>query len=387
MASVRVRGTAARGPRLASITATPGAFDIVHTHQAPSLALASIAPAIRTVYTIHHCRDERLIELYGDFPNAAYVGISKRQAELVPEVPVEEIILHGLDPDLYEAGRGDGGYIAFLGRFAREKGPHFAIDAARRAGVPLRMGGGVHPPDKAFFEQEVRPRLHGGPGGVEWLGELSHQPKLSLLGGAKAMLFPIDWEEPFGLVMIEAMLVGTPVIAFARGSVPEVVEDGITGFVVRDVAEMAERIRQLGTFNRARCRARAQEKWSSLRMAREHENPLRTPPDAVDPQPAPVGRARGEPLDPPPDRRQHRVKPTRHPRTRAGLTRGRARGHQPERCRDPVSSAERSGIENENTLPFPTVLSTQMRPPWPLTIALAIVSPRPSPCPFGFWPL
>jgi glycosyltransferase involved in cell wall biosynthesis len=253
------------------ITATPGAFDIVHTHQAPSLAFAAIARTIRTVYTIHHCRDERLIALYRDFPDASYVGISRRQADLIPEVPVEDIILHGLDQDLYDAGRGDGGYVAFLGRFAQEKGPHFAIDAARRAGVTLRMGGGVHPPDRAFFDREVRQRLDDRVGGVEWLGELSHVPKLSLLGGARALLFPIDWEEPFGLVMIEAMLAGTPVIGFPRGSVPEVVEEGVTGYVVRDVAEMADRIRQLGTFDRVRCRERARERWSSLRMAREHE--------------------------------------------------------------------------------------------------------------------
>jgi len=253
------------------ITARPDAFDIVHTHQAPSLALASMARSVRTVYTIHHCRDERLIDLYRDFPNTTYVGISRRQAALAPEVPVEEVILHGVDPDLYEAGDGNGGYVAFLGRFAREKGPHFAIDAARRAGVPLRMGGGVHSVDKAFFEHEVRPRLENRTTVVEWLGELSHVPKVALLGGARAMLFPIDWEEPFGLVMIESMLVGTPVIGFPRGSVSEVIEDGVTGFIVRDVAEMARRIRQIGSFDRARCRARARERWSSLRMAREHE--------------------------------------------------------------------------------------------------------------------
>jgi glycosyltransferase involved in cell wall biosynthesis len=251
------------------ITEVPNAFDIVHTHQAPSLALASIARQERTVYTIHHCRDERLLDLYSDFPDVAYVAISRRQADLIPEVDVEEVILHGLDPDLYQAGDGAGDYVAFLGRFAREKGPHFAIDAARRAGVTVRMGGGVHPVDVPFFESEVMPRLARG-GGVERLGELSHLPKVSLLAGARAMLFPIDWEEPFGLVMIESMMVGTPVIAFPRGSVSEVVEDGVTGFVVRDVAEMAERIRQLDGFDRARCRARAIERWSSLRMAREH---------------------------------------------------------------------------------------------------------------------
>lgn len=250
---------------------TAGGFDIVHTHQAPSLALSAMARSIRTVYTIHHCRDERYIDLYRDFPHATYIGISRRQVSLAPEVPVEDVILHGLDPDLYDAGRGDGGYVAFLGRLAYEKGPHFAIDAARRAGVPLRMGGGVHPVDTEFFELEVRPRLRDKTGGVEWLGELSHVPKVSLLGGARAMLFPIAWEEPFGLVMIESMLVGTPVIGFPRGSVSEVIEDGVTGYIVRDVDEMARRIREIGSFDRARCRARACERWSSLRMAREHE--------------------------------------------------------------------------------------------------------------------
>jgi glycosyltransferase involved in cell wall biosynthesis len=253
------------------ITAPGANFDIVHTHQAPSLPLAAMAPSVRTVYTIHHCRDEHLIDLYKDFPHAAYVGISRRQVELIPEIAVEEVVLHGLDPDLYDAGRGDGGYVAFLGRFAHEKAPHLAIDAARRAGVTLRMGGGVHPPDKPYFEREIKPRLEDGTGGVERLGELSHAPKLSLLRGAKAMLFPIMWEEPFGLVMIESMLVGTPVIGFPNGSVPEVIEDGVTGFVVRDVQEMAARIRELDGFDRERCRARAREKWSSLRMAREHE--------------------------------------------------------------------------------------------------------------------
>ncbi|HEX4445586.1 MAG TPA: glycosyltransferase family 4 protein, partial [Polyangiaceae bacterium] len=247
------------------ITETPGAFDIVHTHQAPSLALASIARQERTVYTIHHCRDEHLLDLYSDFPDVAYIAISRRQADLVPEMHVEDVILHGLDPDLYQAGDGKGGYVAYLGRFAREKGPHFAIDAARRAGVTVRMGGGVHPPDRPFFEAEVKDRLaQAGGAGVEWLGELSHLPKLSLLAGARAMLFPIDWEEPFGLVMIESMMVGTPVLAFPRGSVPEVVEDGVTGYIVHSVAEMADRIRQLGSFDRARCRARAMDRWSSL---------------------------------------------------------------------------------------------------------------------------
>jgi glycosyltransferase involved in cell wall biosynthesis len=254
-----------------AITETPTAFEIVHAHQAQSLAFASLVRSMPTVYTLHHHRDETLIAMYRDFPDVAYVAISRRQAELSPEIPIADVILHGLDPDPYEPGAGDQGFVAFLGRFAEEKGPHSAIDAARRARVPLRMGGGVHPPDREYFDRDVKPRLADPRGGVEWLGELSFVPKVALLRGARALLFPIDWEEPFGLVMIESMLVGTPVIGFARGSVPEVIDQGVTGFIVRDEVEMAARIGDLDGFDRRRCRERARERWSSLRMARDYE--------------------------------------------------------------------------------------------------------------------
>ncbi|MGD0678077.1 MAG: glycosyltransferase family 4 protein [Polyangiaceae bacterium] len=255
-----------------TITANAGAFDIVHAHQAPSIPLASLTRAVPTVYTLHHHRDERLIALYRDFPTISYVAISARQAELTPEVPVDAVIHHGLDAKRYgSAGLGDGGYVAFLGRLAPEKAPHLAIDAARQANVLLRMGGGVHPPDRDYFAADVEPRLSDGQGGVEWMGELSHEPKVSLLRGARALLFPIEWEEPFGLVMVESMLVGTPVIAFAHGSAPEVIEEGVTGYIVQDVAAMADRIRQLDGFDRVRCRQRAIERWTSLRMSREYE--------------------------------------------------------------------------------------------------------------------
>jgi len=253
------------------IARAPNAFDVVHAHQSQSLAFASLVHSVPTVYTLHHHRDESLIAMYRDFPDVAYVAVSRRQADLVPEVAIEDVILHGIDSDLFELGAGDQGFVAFLGRFAAEKGPHAAIDAARRARVPLRMGGGVHPPDREYFEREVRPRLADSRGGVQWLGELSFIPKVALLRGARALLFPIDWEEPFGLVMIESMLVGTPVIGFPRGSVPEVVEEGVTGFIVRDEVEMAARIQRLDGFDRRRCRERARERWSSLRMAQEHE--------------------------------------------------------------------------------------------------------------------
>ncbi|GAC1537031.1 MAG: glycosyltransferase family 4 protein [Polyangiales bacterium] len=244
-------------------------FDVIHTHQAPSLAFATMH-ATPTLLTLHHERDPSLLDFYLDFPDVRYVAISRRQAELAPEMRVEHVVHHGLDPALYDAGDGEGGYCAFLGRVAQEKGLHFAIDAALAAEVPLKIGGKPHWKDKAYFEREVQPRLTAAGAKVESLGEVSHAPKVELLRHARALLFPIDWEEPFGLVMIEAMLVGTPVIAFARGSVPEVVEDGVTGFVVRDVAEMAARLREVGNIDRKRCRERAQERWSSLRMAKDY---------------------------------------------------------------------------------------------------------------------
>jgi glycosyltransferase involved in cell wall biosynthesis len=180
-------------------------------------------------------------------------------------------IHHGLDPDLYAMGGGNRDHVAFLGRFSPEKVPHVAVDAARAAGVRLVLGGAPHeiPESQAYFEREMRPRLNGITD-VEWCGELSHGPKVRLLRSVGALLFPLAWEEPFGLVMIEAMLVGTPVIAFARGSAAEVVEDGVTGFLVRDMKEMAERIRHVDRIDRRRCRSRAAERWSTKRMAAEY---------------------------------------------------------------------------------------------------------------------
>jgi glycosyltransferase involved in cell wall biosynthesis len=252
------------------IASDPEPYDVVHMHQAQALRGYGSVPYPKAL-TVHHCRVDELVRQYCDHPDVAYVAISRRQAELSPEISFARVVHHGLDPARYELGDGDGGYVAFLGRFAREKAPHLAIDAARAAGIPVRLGGAPHeaPGYREYFECEMRPRL-AQPGGVEWLGELGHWQKARLLAGARALLFPLDWEEPFGLVMIEAMLVGTPVIAFARGSAPEVVEDGLTGWVVRDAHEMAACIGRLHRIDRARCRARAVERWSTKRMAKEY---------------------------------------------------------------------------------------------------------------------
>jgi glycosyltransferase involved in cell wall biosynthesis len=248
----------------------PEPFDVVHMHQAQALRGYSSAHCPAAL-TVHHARDDELVRHYCGYPDVAYVAISQRQADLSPEISFARVIHHGLDPSHYAAGRGDGGYVAFLGRFAPEKAPHVAIDAARAAGVPLVLGGAPHevPECREYFEDEMKARLADA-SDLDWRGEVSHGPKVELLSKARALLFPLEWEEPFGLVMIEAMLVGTPVIAFARGSAPEVVEDGVTGYVVQNAHEMTDRIGHLDRIDRTRCRARALERWSSKRMAKEY---------------------------------------------------------------------------------------------------------------------
>jgi glycosyltransferase involved in cell wall biosynthesis len=244
-------------------------FDVVHAHVPAMLTFAPLVDA-PLVCTVHHDDGDdyaRLRWLY-ERTRAQLVAISERQRQLMPALAGARVIHHGLDPERYRGGDGDGGYCAFLGRFAREKGVHSAIDVARAAAMPIRLGGRPHWHDGDYFEREVLPRL--ALPNVTCVGEVDGDAKRDLLARARALLFPVAWEEPFGLVMIEAMLSGTPVLAFARGAVPEVVDDGVTGFVCRDVGEMAARLRAIDGFDRAACRRRALERWASARMVGAH---------------------------------------------------------------------------------------------------------------------
>lgn len=244
-------------------------FDLVHTHCPSSLPLAPLARS-PMVYTVHHARDGELAALYRLSEGVHFVCVSARQRALLPEVAGRACVIHhGLDERRYALGDGRGPAL-FLGRLSAQKGPHLAIDAARRAGCPLVLAGRPHPEDRDYFESEVRPRLSLP--GVRWIGEVDHARKLPLLAAARALLFPVCWEEPFGLVMIEAMLSGTPVLALPRGAVPEVVDDGITGYVCADEDELAQRLGRLerGGLDRARCRQHAVLRFSRRRLVREH---------------------------------------------------------------------------------------------------------------------
>lgn len=256
--------------------------DIIHAHLAPALALAPFMAA-PVIYTVHHVREEPIQSFYAEnaHPNVHFVAISERQQQLLlPEV-TSTVVHHGLDVDAYPLGHG-GSYAAFLGRFAVEKGPAVAIDVAERAGVPIRLGGEPHWKDMTYFRREVEPRLarHG----VTWLGELGHRPKCLLFGAAAATLCPIDWEEPFGLVFIESMLCGTPILAFARGSAPELIDDGVTGWVCADAEEMAARLAELHrnprSFDREACRRRAVERFSVAHMTAGYLDVYTTAMDA-----------------------------------------------------------------------------------------------------------
>ncbi len=246
--------------------------DVIHTHSAVALALGRLLPNLPIVYTLHHERDAQLSAFYRHFPEIHYIAISADQARREIPLPHVEVIHHGLDPDRFEWTPRPKDYVCFVGRFSRVKGPHTAIDVAERARVPIRVAGEVHPPDREFAAREVVPRLEKPH--VTHLGCIGTRIKVPLLRDARALLAPINWNEPFGLILIEAMLSGCPVVAFPRGSVPELVEPGVTGYIVESPEEMAETIRPGGVlddFDRQRCRERAVERFSRSRMIVDHE--------------------------------------------------------------------------------------------------------------------
>lgn len=247
-------------------------FDVVHAHSPTALAMGRLVPQTPLVYTIHHDEQPRLTDYYRQFPDVWYVAISTDQRARQDPLPRTAVIRHGLDPDRFAWSETPADYACFVGRLAQEKGPHTAIDVAAAAGVPIRVAGEAHPPDREFARTEVEPRL--AQPHVTYLGAIGLDAKVPLLRDARALLAPIGWHEPFGLIIIEAMLSGCPVLAFPMGSAPELIERGVTGYVVRDAAEMTALLRPgspLDQFDRRRCRARAMRRFGRSRLVAEHE--------------------------------------------------------------------------------------------------------------------
>ncbi len=255
---------------LEQVAARAGEFDVLHFHidffQHPVFRNM----AHRTLTTLHGRQDlPELPAIYRAFPHMPLVSISNDQRKPVPPVNWCGTVYHGLPEGLLKPGQGKGGYLAFLGRICADKGILPAIEIARRAGMRLKVAAKVDPADQDYFDQEVKPVLAHSPH-VDFIGEINDGQKPDFLGNAAGLLFPISWPEPFGLVMIEAMACGTPVIAFNCGSVPEIMEDGLTGFVVEDIDTAVAAVMQLDRLYRPAIRARFEERFSARAMAREY---------------------------------------------------------------------------------------------------------------------
>lgn len=246
-------------------------FDVLHFHidlyQFPLLRMIQ-TPAVTTLHGRLDLPD--LLPFYRLFPDVPVVSISNDQRRPLPPVRWMETVYHGLPPELlpFSPGKGNG-YLAFLGRISPEKRPDRAIEIAARAGLPLRIAAKIDPVDQDYWDACVAPLVRGN-ASVEFVGEIDDRQKARFLGDAVALLFPIDWPEPFGLVMIEAMACGTPVIAFANGSAPEVIDDGLTGFLVHGVAEAAAAVRPASRLDRHAIRATFERRFTAKRMADDY---------------------------------------------------------------------------------------------------------------------
>jgi glycosyltransferase involved in cell wall biosynthesis len=247
------------------------AFDVLHFH----IDLLHF-PLIRhlakpTLTTLHGRLDlPDLLPFYRAFPKIPLVSISHEQRRPMPPVNWVGTVHHGLPRDRFAFTRNpQGGYLAFLGRISPEKRPDRAIAIAAQAGLPLKMAAKVDKVDQAYWDEVIAPLVAAHPN-VSFIGEIGDDEKADFLGNARALLFPIDWPEPFGLVMIEAMACGTPVVAFRSGSVPEIIDDGVSGYIVDTVDQAIDAVRRIDGLDRARVRATFLERFTVERMARDY---------------------------------------------------------------------------------------------------------------------
>jgi glycosyltransferase involved in cell wall biosynthesis len=242
--------------------------DIIHLNSVPALMFARFVPDSRFVHTLHHVHEQHLSELYQFFSDVEFVTISdfQRKQESMPRM---RTIHHGIDLNLYSVQSSKQEYLSFLGRIAPMKGTHIAIEVAKKAGIPLKIAGEIQPVFRDYYETQVKPHVDGK--FIEYVGEANLEEKNELLGNSMAMLFPIQWNEPFGLVMIEAMACGTPVLALPGGAVDEVVQDEISGVICPSPEAMVERVRSLpGVFKPVNVRQYCQQYFSVDRMVADY---------------------------------------------------------------------------------------------------------------------
>jgi glycosyltransferase involved in cell wall biosynthesis len=259
---------------LASQALEDGTFDVIHDHSlaGPLLAVGRSTP---TVVTAHSPMDGEMADYYRALRRHIHlVAISEAQRRRAPDLPWIRTVHNGIPVSEYPFEPAKGEAVLFLGRLGPEKGAHLAIEAAREAGYRLVMAGKCQePPERRYFDELISPRM--GPD-VEWVDQVGGARKLELLSRARCLVFPIQWEEPFGIVMVEAMACGTPVVALDAGSVPEIVEDGVTGFVCEDLDDLAEGIKRADTIDPAECRRRAAERFDVSAMVDGYEAAYRS---------------------------------------------------------------------------------------------------------------
>jgi glycosyltransferase involved in cell wall biosynthesis len=249
-------------------------FDVLHFHIDLFHFPLFCSMAARTLTTLHGRQDlGDLKPFYSRFGEMPLVSISNNQRKPIPKANFVATIHHGLPPKLHPPSFEQGGYLAFLGRISPEKRPDRAIRIARAAGIPLKIAAKVDKIDEEYFRSKILPLIDGP--GVEFVGEINEREKTKFLGDASALMFPVDWPEPFGLVMIEAMACGTPVLAFRCGSIPEVIEDGITGKVVDSEEEALATLPEILSYDRRAVRQRFEDRFTTTRMANDYVNTYR----------------------------------------------------------------------------------------------------------------
>jgi len=243
-------------------------FDVIHFHcdylHFPLLRHCP-CPNVTTLHGRLHTPD--MGPLLAWYPQVPLVSISNDQRRPLPDANWQTTVYHGLPRGLHTYRERPGEYLAFLGRMSPEKRVDRAIEIARRAGMRLKIAAKIYPEERAYFDEAVQPRLRESQRWVEFIGEVGGRDKDEFLGNARALLFPIDWPEPFGLVMIEAMACGTPVIGWRKGSVPEVVTDGVTGFVVDSIEQAVQAVERVANLSRRACRQIFEERFDAARMA------------------------------------------------------------------------------------------------------------------------
>ena len=257
-------------PMLSDVYDNAHRFDIIHSHvDCLSFPLARQAP-VPTISTMHGRLDlKEMLPVYRSYKDLPLISISNHQRCPIPDLNWVRTIYHGLPRDLLKFTPSSRGYLAFLGRICPEKRPDLAIEIARRSGVPLKIAAKIDRANKEYFEAVIKPLLSDP--GIEFIGEIGESEKQQFLGDALALLFPVDWPEPFGLVMIEALACGTPVIARPFGSVPEVLRHGVTGFIGTSVEELVSSVEKAAALSRQQCRAEFESRFTSEVMAANYE--------------------------------------------------------------------------------------------------------------------